>query len=62
MWMLDGIERDRGAWSLVDRVALLAACKVVAVMLTIRAHASLFMPPNPHPHSPRPIHYYSLSQ
>lgn len=58
-WMLHGegggIGRDRGHWSLVDRVALLAACKVVAVMLTIRAHASLFMPPNPHPTSAHTI-------
>lgn len=60
MWMLDAGRRGwwdwegSRTWSLVDRVALLAACKVVAVMLTIRAHASLFMPPNPHP--TRPIH------
>lgn len=34
----------------LNRVALLAACKVVAVMLTIHAHASLFNP-RLHPHS-----------
>lgn len=40
---IEGIED----MELVDRAALLAACKVVAVMLTIRAHASLFDPLTP---------------
>lgn len=69
---MEGGLRDGGCWTArvvgleeglrdmelcLNRVALLAACKVVAVMLTIHAHASLFRTP---PHPPHPPHPHSV--
>lgn len=58
-WILDsrgGIEGLKDM-ELADRVALVAACKVVAVMLTMRAHASSLFTPL----TPTRSTYYSLN-